>query len=118
MRTAKSLIFAFATFALATFATAASDLESSSSFSSPPSSSSSLSSSSPSSSPSPLRNTSQASLLVKLDSESNATFNSSEVPKTDSSELSPVQTIDKKFLATWRLEKSENFEEFLKELGE
>ena len=53
---------------------------------------------------------------VKLDSESSST-NETEIPNSESSDQIPIQTIDKKFLGTWRLEKSENFEEFLKELG-
>ena len=35
-----------------------------------------------------------------------------------SSEAETPALIDKKFLTTWKLESSENFEEFLKELGE
>ena len=38
--------------------------------------------------------------------------------KKNESSISSIQKVDKKFLGTWRLEKSENFEEFLKELGE
>lgn len=76
---------------------------------------------SPSGLSSKLRDLTLQSESASASTSNNNSNNETEIMINDddsSSENTPVQTIDKKFLGTWRLEKSDNFEDFLKELGE
>lgn len=78
--------------------------------------------------PSPVNNSQSAVNVTAVDSspleynlteiQSSSTASPSAVSQVSSSETATPALIDKRFLTTWKLESSDNFEEFLKELGE